>query len=430
MNAIQDKYNLTDRMSVVVGAGESGRAAALLLRELGAGVRLLDRKRESVPRDFLALAKAKGIEFGFGEHTPAQFADANLVVLSPGVNPSLIRPHLPDPATELLAEMELAARCTDEPILALTGTNGKTTTVSLAAHMLRHAGKTVFLGGNIGTPLSSHVLAGEKADVLVLEVSSFQLMTCGDFHPNVGVLLNFSPNHLDWHADLDEYLDAKLKLFANQEPGDLAVLPLGMKDELDARVGGKAERLWFAPEDRFWCESLPGGHNQENMEAAFQACAYFGVSEDQAQESLKTFSGLPHRLTRVAVRNGVLFVDDSKATTVESVRAALKSFNQPVRLLAGGVFKGGDLAGLVPLLKERVREVGLFGDSREEFEAAWTGAVDIFWEPDLERAVRRLAKDAEPGEVVLLSPGTASFDLYENYKARGKDFQRIVGELP
>jgi len=295
---------------------------------------------------------------------------------------------------------------------------------------LEAAGKKVFTGGNIGTPLSEYVLGGEKADVLVLEVSSFQLQNIDTFHPAAAALLNFSANHLDFHADMEEYLAAKLRLFANQTESDLAVVPEAMRGELSTRAFTRARTVYFQARGRFAAPALPGAHNQANMEAALALCAHFGVTERTAREAMAVFTPAGHRLERVGEKGGVLFIDDSKATTVEALRAAIQSCDRPVRLLAGGVFKGGDLEGLVPLLRERVRSVGLFGASREIFEAAWAGSVALFWEPKLEGAVRRLYGQAGPGETILLSPATASFDLYSGYKARGDDFQRIFRELP
>jgi UDP-N-acetylmuramoylalanine--D-glutamate ligase len=421
--------DLTGLAAVVLGAGASGLASARLLAKLGARVRLLDKKIGVVGGELAAELAGLGIAVRLGEHAPEDFAGAGLVVISPGIPAARLAEFVPG-GVPLISELELASRFAREPILAITGTNGKTTTTMLAAAILEAAGKKVFTGGNIGTPLSEYVLGGEKADVLVLEVSSFQLQNIDSFHPAAAALLNFSANHLDFHADMEEYLAAKLRLFANQTEGDLAVVPEEMRGELAGRSFTKARTVYFKAQGRFNAPSLPGAHNQANMEAALALCSHFGVAEPIAREVMAVFTPAGHRLERVGEKGGVLFVDDSKATTVEALRAAIQSCDRPVRLLAGGVFKGGDLEGLVPLLRERVRAVGLFGDSREVFEAAWAGAVPLFWEPRLEGAVRRLYDQAKPGEVILLSPATASFDLYSGYKARGDDFKRIFRELP
>ena len=417
--------------AVVVGAGGSGRGAARLLHGLGARVRVLDKNGGKLPEDFRGWLAERGVELSLGEHHKGQFADADLVVMSPGASLAMISPLFPDGwGPEVLGEMELASRYVAEPILAVTGTNGKTTTVSLMAHMLRAAGRKVFLGGNIGTPLSEYVLSGDKADLLVLEASSFQLQTCSRFRPRVGVLLNFAADHLDYHADMEEYWQAKLRLFARQEEDDWAVVHADLEPAFAAQRPTKARTVFYRSAGRFPRSRLLGGHNQENLEAAYQACRIFGVSEAVAQEAAESFEPLPHRVAPVAEKHGVLFVDDSKATTVDALQAALLSFDRPVLLLAGGVYKGGDLHALVPVMRGKVRAVALFGAAREIFQTAWADDFAVTWDETLEQAVTRLAAMARQGDAVLLSPATASFDQYENYKARGKDFQRIVKELP
>ncbi len=422
---------LRGHLAVVVGAGASGRAAARLLSRLGASVRFLEKNAKAVADALREEAAEAGYDLRLGAHGPADFAGADMVVLSPGIRAAGLADCLAAcPGAQVLSELELASWFVAEPMVAVTGSNGKTTTVMLVSHLLEAAGNKVFTGGNIGTPLSEYVLSGDPADVVVLEVSSFQLQLTRTFRPRVAVLLNFAPNHLDWHADLAEYLEAKLRIFAAQRPGDLAIVPEEMRDALAGRKFTKAETIWFSGTDRFTCPRLIGAHNRQDMEAAFLAAAPFGVSEEIARKAFATFVPAPHRLQVIGEKGGVLFVDDSKATTVAAMEAAIRSFERPVRLLAGGVFKGGDLAALTPLLRERVASVGLFGANREVFEAAWAGQVPLFHEATLEAAMTRLFAEASPGDVVLLSPATASFDLYDGYKARGRDFQRIFAALP
>ncbi|MFZ5425719.1 MAG: UDP-N-acetylmuramoyl-L-alanine--D-glutamate ligase [Thermodesulfobacteriota bacterium] len=431
MLALVHGKQLAGHKAVVVGAAVSGVAAARLLAALGASVRLLDRNPDALNPDVREELAAAGIELALGPHKKADFKDAQMVVLSPGVPVARLSSFLEAcPDAQVMGELELASWFTQEPILAVTGTNGKTTTTTLIGHILESSGRKVFVGGNIGTPLSEYVLSDDRADVVVLEVSSFQLQNVKSFHPRVGVLLNFSANHLDYHADEEEYLSAKLNLFARMTGNDLAVLPLEMKEILQARDFTKARRVYFTPSARFKEHNLPGEHNRANMEAAWLACKAFGVTDEQAAAAVASFQPLPHRIQKLGEKGGVLFVDDSKATTVEAMRAAIESFDRPVRLLAGGVFKGGDLEGLAPLLKRKVVQVGLFGANREIFEKAWAGQVPLFWEPVLEGAVTRLYRESSPGDVILLSPATASFDLYADYKARGKDFARIMKQLP
>ncbi|NMC50004.1 MAG: UDP-N-acetylmuramoylalanine--D-glutamate ligase, partial [Desulfovibrio sp.] len=239
---------LAGHTAVVVGAGASGRAAVLLLSRLGAWVRLVEKNPAAVPADFREAAAGAGVEIVTGEHVPGHFAGADLVVLSPGVSKASLAPYLGScPDAQVLAELELASWFVDAPVVAVTGTNGKTTTVMLISHLLTSSGLSVFTGGNIGTPLSEYVLAGKPADVCVIEASSFQLQGVATFRPTVAVLLNFSANHLDWHADMEEYLSAKLKIFAMQGPSDLALIPEDLADMLAGRVFTKARIETFAP---------------------------------------------------------------------------------------------------------------------------------------------------------------------------------------
>ena len=427
---------LPGQLAIVVGAGVSGVAAARLLHRLGARVRLLDRSSERIPADFADWAAESGVEIVCGEHAPEQFVGAALVVPSPGVPAAVIRRFLPErEAPEIMAETELAWRqLSGEPVLAVTGTSGKTTTTSLCAAMLQAQGLRVFTGGNIGTPLSEYVLSGERADVIVLELSSFQLQTCSTLHPHVAVLLNISENHLDYHKDMAEYIGAKMCLFAHQTAEDFAILQQGM-DRLADEYGLKAQRVFYTVSDRFPETHLIGPHNRANAEAAWLACREFGVTEEAAARAVAAFVPLEHRLERVAELNGVLYVNDSKCTTVEALRVALASFQRPVLLLAGGKFKGGDLDSLNPLLKAHVRHVALYGASREHFESAWKGVVPLTWDETMEQAMCRLTGHgtgtsiAQPGDVVLLAPATSSFDQYSNYLRRGEDSKRIVREV-
>ena len=419
-----------DNLVLVVGAGVSGAAAARLLHSLGARVRVAD-SGQSVQVDRLAGLEGK-VDLQLGPHHRGQFSDVDLVVLSPGVPRKSLAQYLEGlPERHVVAETELASWFVDDPLIAVTGTNGKTTTTLMIAAMLQAAGKRVFTGGNIGTPLSEYVLSGARADALVVEVSSFQLQTCRRFKPDVAVLLNVAANHLDWHEDMDEYVDAKLNIFARQDETDLAVLPEDQRAFLEPRLTGLARRAWFTTpaKARFEAPALLGAHNRANIEAAWLAAAELGADQESAARAVAAFTPPPHRLQPVAEVDGVLYVDDSKATTLDAVAAAVQSFDRPVRLLLGGVFKGGDVAELAGKVRDKVVQVGLFGAGREVFEPPLAKVFDTFWEPDLDKAVERLARDARPGDVVLLSPATASFDAYTSYAARGDHFQSIVREL-
>jgi len=350
-------------LAVVVGAGRSGLAAARLLRRAGARVRLLDSNLKALAgREVLAAELAAlGIDVQLGEHSAAQFAGAAFVVPSPGMPVARLEGLVDTQVSEILAEMELAWRyLDDEPVLAITGTSGKTTTASLAAAMLHEQGYAVFLGGNIGTPLSEYVLGGKKADVLVLEISSFQLQACTTFCPRAGILLNITPNHLDYHKDMAEYTEAKFRLFRCQDEGDLAVLGEDLQALADAHRL-KARKVFVKATDRFPASCLMGAHNRINEEAAWQACRLFGVTEASATRAVERFQPLPHRLERVRELGGVLYVNDSKCTTVSAIQVALEAFDRPVRLLCGGKFKGGDLAGLAICCVPKCRKLCFLG---------------------------------------------------------------------
>ncbi|MFW6414923.1 MAG: UDP-N-acetylmuramoyl-L-alanine--D-glutamate ligase, partial [Thermodesulfobacteriota bacterium] len=341
-----------------------------------------------------------------------------------------IREILPrEKEVPLYSELELAYWFTDAPIVGVTGTNGKTTTVRLVDHVLRNRGYRVFLGGNIGVPLSEYVLSEQGADIIVLEISSFQLELVRDFHPEVAVLLNISPNHLDYHTDLQDYYRSKMRLFKNQKQGDLAIFPAGMQKDVESENWIAAQKKYFDNRTNWYCPGLIGPHNRENIQAASLVCARWGITEQEVENAIQDFKPNPHRLQQVCEKAGVQFVDDSKATTLEALRAALESMDRPVLLLAGGMFKGGDPSGLCGVIKEKVRMIGLFGDSRNLFEQGWKDCAPMFWKSTLQEAVLEIVKAARAGDTVLLSPATSSFDLFGSYKERGEAFQRAILEL-
>ncbi len=430
--------SLSQTHVAVIGGGRSGRAAVRLLHALGADVRLLEHHPENLPADFCTWLKGTEIPVFGGEHLPEYFAGVDLVIPSPAAAKASIENLLPiraDGSTaEIMAETEFAWRQLDgEPVIGVTGTSGKTTTVSLCSAMLKVHGLCVFTGGNIGTPLSEYVLTQlehePKADVIVLELSSFQLQTCSKLHPNIAVLLNISENHLDFHKDMDEYLRAKMQLFARQTNSDLAILPLSMSN-LPQRFNMKAHVKNIPVNTHFFPEtSLIGDHNQSNAEVAFMAASAFGVTRKEAIKAVREFKPLAHRLEYITEINGVRYVNDSKCTTIEALHVALSAFDRPVILLAGGKFKGGDLKSMTPLLQRHVKAVTLYGAAREYFEPAWKDSVPVTWDSTMDEAFARAHALAEAGDTILLSPATASFDQYVNYLARGEHFRSLVRGL-
>ena len=429
---------LSHRRVAVIGAGRSGRAAVRLLHELGADVRLLEKKPEQMPGEFSSWLDEHHVPVFAGEHIPAYFEDVELVIPSPAAARAVIAPLLPKrkdgTQAEIMAETELAWRLLEgEPVIGVTGTSGKTTTTSLCAAMLEAHGLRVFTGGNIGVPLSEYVLGRKhgapKADVIVLELSSFQLQTCSTLHPRVGILLNISENHLDFHKDMKEYTDAKMRLFARQTERDMAILSPSLS-ALPEAYGMKAHVTFLTPGARPFPDTrLIGAHNQSNAEAAFLAASQFDVTREEAARAMREFKPIAHRLEHVADIDGVQYVNDSKCTTIEALRVALLAFDRPVVLLAGGKFKGGDVEGMCPLLREHVRAVALYGASREHFEPAWKNVVPVTWDETMDEALARARAVARPGDAVLLAPATSSYDQYKNYIERGNHFRELVMNL-
>jgi UDP-N-acetylmuramoylalanine--D-glutamate ligase len=423
-----NKNIFKDRFGVIAGAGRSGIAAAKVLHMLGAKVRIVDENtslEENILEGLGADAQLKT-----GPLSASGFEGADIIVLSPGIPSRKIKELLPEfPDEKIISELELASSLTDEPIIAITGTNGKTTTTSIISHVLEYAGKSVFTGGNIGTPLCEHLLQDKRSDVLVLEVSSFQLQNCYNFRPDAAILLNISANHLDYHLDMEEYTEAKLNIFKKQTADDLAIIAEEMKPMLGSRNFTKAEIKYFNNDSVEEIPNLPGPHNRGNMHAAMLATAKFGVTAELFIKAVREFKGKPHRIEYLGTVNGVKFIDDSKATNLDAVCAALNSCSSPVRLLLGGHFKGGDVTTIIPSMQGKVVEVGLFGAGREYFEAPLKKEFPTSWNEKLEDAVRKLFSTANCGDTILLSPATASFDAYKSYAARGDDFKRIMEEL-
>ncbi len=432
---------------LVIGLARSGTAIALALRALGHEVIGVDsgwgedeRLREAAGR----LSRA-GVEVHLDASGDAFAARAGTLIKSPGVpqRAPAIRAAR-ERGVPVLGELELAWRLLGNEFVAVTGTNGKTTTTEWIGHIHREAGAPVAVAGNVGTPLSSLIgTLGAEATV-VCEASSFQLEDSEQFAPEAAVLLNLAPDHLDRHESYEDYVAAKLRVFANQGNDDVAVTA----DDLDVEdIGGCARRVLFGagPEaelaDRagyLWWDgqpllavselALPGDHNRQNAMAAAAACLARGLEGEAVAAGLRTFRGVAHRLERLAVHNGVAYVNDSKATNVASTIVALRAYPGGIHLIAGGRGKQQDFSPLAPLVAERCRAVYLIGEAESEIATALldTG-VPIHHEHDLERAVARARAGALAGEVILLSPACASYDQYPDFEARGEHFRSLVG---
>jgi UDP-N-acetylmuramoylalanine--D-glutamate ligase len=435
----------------VVGLARSGQAAARLLAARGETVRAAD----SGHPDGAAGLAGEGVEVVLDADGLARLDGTGTVVKSPGVprEAPVIASAL-GRGIDVVGELELAWRAMPNRFVAVTGTNGKTTTVELLGHLYRGAGEPVAVAGNVGTPLSALVGEVDPEATIVCECSSFQLEDATEFAPECGVFLNLAPDHLDRHRDLDAYLAAKLRIFANQGNDDVAVYNADDPALAGTDLGGCARRIAFcrgaAPE----CEvalaegtifydgepliaaselGVVGEHNVANAMAAAAAALAMGIDRDAVREGLRSFAGVPHRLEQVAELGGVRFVDDSKATNVASAVVGISAFDGGVHAILGGSEKGEEFAPLVGPVGERCAACYLTGATADRLAAELApvvaAGVELHRCADLEDAVRRAAAAAKPGEIVLLSPACASFDAFENFERRGDRFREIVGEL-
>lgn len=422
----------------VVGGGASGRAVIKLLCKYGVSLVFHEKNEEKLLPEFKAYLSEHAIPCFFGEHKQKNFVGCDIFIPSPGAAIAEFKPFLPERALAV-SETEMAYLfCENVPILGITGTSGKTTTTTICSAMLKEQGLNVFTGGNIGTPLSEYALQRlensqkTKADVLVLELSSFQLQTCNALHVHVGICLNISANHLDYHKDMQEYTDAKMQLFAHQTEKDFAILSADLA-RFAKDYHFKAKTIIFDEKAKnFPKTKLLGQHNQSNAEAAWQACKLFGVSFENAQKAMEKMAPMENRLEFVRELDGVAYINDTKCTTISALEVALKAVSEaghPIILLAGGKFKGGDVDGIVPLLQKTAKHIALYGGSREIFEKAWKNAVSLSYDEKMSDAIIRAKEMAESGDAVLLAPATSSFDQYKDYIARGKDFKSTVRSL-
>jgi UDP-N-acetylmuramoylalanine--D-glutamate ligase len=436
---------------LVVGLARSGQAAALLLAERGEVVKGCD---SGSPEGAEALRQA-GVDVRVGTDGLEVLDGVRCLVKSPGV-PAEARVVAAARERELtvIGELELAWILLANRFVAVTGTNGKTTVTELLGHIWRTAGEPVAVAGNVGTPLASLVGELDADATVVCECSSFQLEDTAAFAPECAVLLNASPDHLDRHRDFDEYLRAKLRIFANQGNDDAAIFNASESVLRGLDVGGCGRRIAYCRGADPDCEvaladgvifaageplvradelRLLGPHNADNAMAGTAAALAMGLDRDSIGDGLRTFRGVAHRLERVAERGGVLYVNDSKATNVAAAAAGLRSFEGGVRAILGGSLKGGDFKGLVGSVAERCRACYLIGDAAEllasELRPAEERGVKLRRCGDLEGAVRAAAGDAQPGEVVLLSPACASFDAYRDFEERGEHFRALVEGL-
>jgi len=407
-----------------LGLARSGQAGALALARRGVPTVGVDRAENL---DTGRLAEA-GVEIHLGTEEEGLLDDVELLIKSPGVpGESPLAAAARARGIPIWSEIELGFRLLRNPIVGITGTNGKTTTTELLGAMFRAAGTPVAVAGNVGRPLTSLDGALERDAWIVCELSSFQLEDVHRLRPRVAVLLNLEPDHLDRHDSYDAYRDAKLRIFENQTEADVAVIPRGF-----GAIPGGADRVEFRADDPLPAAPLiPGEHNRENAAAATAAARAAGVAEDAIAEALRTFPGVAHRLELVAELDGVRFVNDSKATNTAAARRGIASYaGRPLRLILGGSLKGESFDELAEELPASVRSIDLIGEATEQLAASLGRAGRSFRRSgDLATAVGAAAGDAEPGDVVLLSPACASYDQFRDFEERGEEFRRLVGEL-
>ena len=431
--------NLHDLNIAVLGAGRSGRAAARLAMKHGGRVCVFDTSPAITgwPEDIPLHAGAT--------QEDGHAFRADLVVISPGIETDC--PFVKSfgrEGVETIGEMELASRFYRGKIIAITGPNGKTTTTSLVEKILLRAGKKAVACGNYGVPMAEVLLRDAVPDVLALEVSSFQLETIRDFHPDVAVWLNFAPDHMDRYTAVEDYYKAKLHIFDNQTENDLAVVRFG--EHLPALKALVRTFSSESPEaDLYYREplvmegdspllnlagtSLSQRHNAENVMAAVLACRHLGIPAETAAEVLEEFTPPSHRCEAVRSLDGVLWLNDSKATNLHALEAALKSQNAPVVLIAGGKDKGLDYLPLRPMLKEKVRACVVFGQIADQLYDSFSPAAPTEKAADVADCVEKARLLARPGDTVLFSPGTSSFDMFTGYAQRGQAFRDAVNAL-
>ena len=445
---------LQNKRVLVVGLGKSGVASALFLKSKGARVTVSDTKTPDELKEEIPRLLDEGITVETGGHGERTFQNQDLIMVSPGV--PLDAPPLAQARSlgeKIIGEVELAARFFPGTIVAITGSNGKTTTTTLAGQVVANGGFPALVGGNIGTPAISLVQQATEDTIAVLEVSSFQLETIETFRPHIAVVLNVTPDHLDRHHSFTAYSDAKARIFENQSASDFAVLNADDPTCVAMAARTRAQVFWFSRKKEvsqgayaqngrvLFRDSagqreimlvseipLKGSHNIENVLAAVCVGVLSNVEPRRISKAVREFRAVEHRLEHVASINGVEYYNDSKATNVDATIKALESFPANIHLILGGKDKGSDYSVLNDLLRERVKRVYTIGAAAAKIESQIKGA-EIVHAETLENAIRRAADSAQPGDVVLLAPACASFDQFRNYEHRGKVFKEVVRSL-
>jgi len=440
---------------VILGSGESGVGTAILAQKLGYEVFVSDRG--VISESYMKVLDEHQIDYESGVHSENKILDATLVMKSPGIpNNAQIVQQCEVKGIKIVSEIEFAAPHTNATIIAITGSNGKTTTTMIAYHLLKSAGYHVGLAGNIGQSFAWQV-ATQNFDYYVLEISSFQLDHCYTFKPHIAILTNITPDHLDrYNYQFDLYADAKFKITQNQTANDYFIydaddeniangflrheikaqkIPFSVEKILEIGAFSNEQKLNFKLNTETFTMnikeiSIEGKHNQKNTMAASSAASLLRIRKESIRQSMQVFQGVEHRLEKVAKINDVVFINDSKATNVNSVQYALDSIQTAVVLIMGGVDKGNDYDFIMPLVREKVKAIVCLGIDNAKIIHAFGNVVDVISESNsMNEAVRIAYSFTEKGDTVLLSPACASFDLFKNYEDRGNQFKEAIKNL-
>lgn len=404
----------------IVGLARSGLACANLLYELGADVSVTDNQENELTRSNALKLKSKDIKLELGKHSPEFVRNSDLAVISPGVSDASLpviwakQYNIP-----IISEIELGWILCPATVIAVTGTNGKTTVTVLIGKILEASGENVFVCGNIGNPFCGELGKIKTGDFVSLEVSSFQLERIQAFKPKISAILNLSRNHLDRYKDMQKYLEAKKRIFMNQDKNDCVVLNYNDPAVRGLAKEAKAEVVYFYQDSQL----------NPNQSAVLAVGSKLGISRDICLEVFSKFKGVEHRLEHVGEMNNIKFINDSKATTVDSTVWALNNISSPVILIAGGREKGNDYSIILDLAKQKVKEIILIGESKKKIEDAFKGFLSIEQAETLEEAVRKAFHKAESGDCVLFSPMCKSFDMFSDYEERGRVFKKAVFDL-
>jgi UDP-N-acetylmuramoylalanine--D-glutamate ligase len=451
---VRQGVDLEGKRVLVVGLARTGTVVSIFCSAYGAHVTAIDEKPETELAATAEKLRAAGVKLEFGATLPELFVNQDLIIVSPGVPAKLPNLELARKRNiPVWSEVELAWRLLRGKLVAITGSNGKTTTTALTAHILQSAKIPVLVGGNIGTPLLARVEASSDSTVTVAEVSSFQLETIDAFRPDVGVLLNLTPDHIDRHGSFEEYARAKQRLFMNMIDRDAAVLNAD-DPQVAQRGPAHGQMFWFSRQKRLAAGAflrgeqilfrregsesvlmrrtdipLRGEHNLENVLAASAAAILAGAPTDAIDAAVRSFPGVEHRLEFVADIGGVSFYNDSKATNVDATLKAIEAFPGSLFVILGGKDKGSPYEPLREPLRQKAKLALLIGAAAEKIAAELEGAVVMQHAGTLQRAVTTALEHARPGDTVLLAPACASFDQYENFEQRGREFKEIVARL-